>query len=141
MAFKSIFEHIRDNPDEPFLFHCTGMQVYQLFTYLIDLLFTAGKDRTGVLAALIMDAAGCDDEAIAKDYELTSIGLEPTRAATEAKFLSFPDFAGNVQAVRNTLGCRFVRSAMPSTFHINVSVCISTLQPRIHPCLLALLRR
>lgn len=36
-AFGVVLRHIRDNPDSPCLFHCT-----------------AGKDRTGVLAALLL---------------------------------------------------------------------------------------
>lgn len=36
-AFGVVFRHIRDKSDSPCLFHCT-----------------AGKDRTGVLAALLL---------------------------------------------------------------------------------------
>lgn len=36
----------------------------------------AGKDRTGVLAALILDLLGVCDEDIAADYALTSIGAD-----------------------------------------------------------------
>lgn len=67
-SFKAVFEHIRDHPDMPFLFHCT-----------------AGKDRTGVLAALILSVAGADLEAINRDYALTRIGIEPVRELLTAK--------------------------------------------------------
>lgn len=40
---------------------------------------TGGKDRTGVLAALILRLAGSSYEAITNDYCLTRIGLEPAR--------------------------------------------------------------
>ncbi|KAL4930974.1 tyrosine-protein phosphatase [Aspergillus undulatus] len=61
-VYKAVFEHIRDEPEKPFLFHCS-----------------AGKDRTGVLAALIHRLAGSSDEAIVHDFTLTRVGLEPGR--------------------------------------------------------------
>jgi len=66
-SYTTILEHIRDRPDEPFLIHCT-----------------AGKDRTGVLAAIILSLAGAPDEEIAKEYQLTEVGLgEWKRIMTE----------------------------------------------------------
>src|SRR2546421_8253250 len=61
-AFRQIFLHIRDNPSEPCLIHCT-----------------AGKDRTGVISALILSIAGVNDQEIAEEYALTTQGLEPMR--------------------------------------------------------------
>lgn len=66
-VFRKVFEHIRDRPRDPFLFHCSG-----------------GKDRTGVLAALILRLAGSSDEAIIHDYMLTRVGIEPARPALTA---------------------------------------------------------
>lgn len=66
-VFRKVFEHIRDRPGDPFLFHCSG-----------------GKDRTGVLAALILRLAGSSDEAIIHDYMLTRVGIEPARPALTA---------------------------------------------------------
>ncbi|KAL4887270.1 protein-tyrosine phosphatase-like protein [Aspergillus karnatakaensis] len=63
-SYTAVFEHIRDEPDKPFLFHCS-----------------AGKDRTGVLAALIHRLAGSPDEAIVHDFTLTRVGVEPGRKA------------------------------------------------------------
>lgn len=40
---------------------------------------SAGKDRTGVLAALIHRLAGSSDEAIIYDFTLTRVGIEPGR--------------------------------------------------------------
>ncbi|GES62767.1 protein-tyrosine phosphatase-like protein [Aspergillus terreus] len=65
--YKRVFEHIRDRPQEPFLFHCS-----------------AGKDRTGVLAALLLRVAGCADAAILHDYMLTRAGIEPARPRLSA---------------------------------------------------------
>lgn len=58
-AYKQVFEYIRDD-GRPFLFHCT-----------------AGKDRTGVLAMLILLLCGVDRHTIAREYELTAVGLKP----------------------------------------------------------------
>jgi protein-tyrosine phosphatase len=41
---------------------------------------TAGKDRTGVLSALLLAAAGVDADTIAEDYRLTDARIEPLRA-------------------------------------------------------------
>ena len=46
---------------------------------LINRLCLAGKDRTGVLAALILELAGASREFIAHDYALTRIGMEQAR--------------------------------------------------------------
>ncbi|OBT74149.1 hypothetical protein VF21_06278 [Pseudogymnoascus sp. 05NY08] len=61
-TFKAVFTHIRDQPKKPFLFHCT-----------------AGKDRSGVLAALILQLVGVPRDLIAHDYLLTRVGTEPAR--------------------------------------------------------------
>jgi protein-tyrosine phosphatase len=45
---------------------------------------TAGKDRTGVLAALVLGQLGVPDDAVAEDYALTEETVEATRAWLEA---------------------------------------------------------
>ncbi len=40
---------------------------------------TAGKDRTGVIVAIILSLLGLDDEAISTEYSLTDIGLANVR--------------------------------------------------------------
>ncbi|KAJ5164370.1 Protein-tyrosine/Dual-specificity phosphatase [Penicillium coprophilum] len=61
-CFTMIFQHIRDKPDDPFVAHCS-----------------AGKDRTGVLAALILLLVNQPHEDIINDYILTRVGLESAR--------------------------------------------------------------
>lgn len=39
----------------------------------------AGKDRTGIMAALIFDLVGAPNDVIVNEYALTRIGLEPHR--------------------------------------------------------------
>ncbi len=57
-AYRRIFEHLRDKPQEACLVHCT-----------------AGKDRTGLLIALVLQLVGVQTETIAEEYGLTDVGL------------------------------------------------------------------
>ncbi|KAK2769774.1 hypothetical protein FQN53_005916 [Emmonsiellopsis sp. PD_33] len=72
--YRAVFEHVRDFPEKPFLFHCT-----------------AGKDRTGMLAALILNLVGCPTDLIAKDYTLTRVGIEPVREVLTKDLLGSND--------------------------------------------------
>jgi protein-tyrosine phosphatase family protein len=69
-AYRQVFEHVRDKPKQPFLIHCAG-----------------GKDRTGVLVALMFRIAGVSDlNVVGKEYELTEAAypLEYRREFMEA---------------------------------------------------------
>lgn len=55
----------------------------------------AGKDRTGVAAAMVLGVCGVPDEAVADDYARTQVALEAIRAA------SHRDYPADVQAWRN----------------------------------------
>ncbi|KAL3305659.1 tyrosine phosphatase [Colletotrichum asianum] len=61
-TLKTVLEHVRDRPQEPFLFHCA-----------------LGRDRTGILSAFLLSLAGANAETIALDYMITRIGSEPVR--------------------------------------------------------------
>ncbi|WP_067568856.1 tyrosine-protein phosphatase [Nocardia acidivorans] len=54
----------------------------------------AGKDRTGVLAAILLDAVGVPPEAIAEDYVLTNERMPRVRDRLDA----LPSYAGLPQA-------------------------------------------
>lgn len=86
-SFKAVFEHIRDHPDRPFLFHCT-----------------AGKDRTGLMAALILGLADVPLEYINHDYALTRIGIEPVR-----EFMIHRLTAGNPKALEDLFTLEYTR--------------------------------
>lgn len=88
-SFRTILRHIRDHPDSGCIFHCT-----------------AGKDRTGILAALLLKLAGADDQTIAEDYALTRVGREPAREKIMARLQEEPLFASNNEAVLNMFSCR-----------------------------------
>ena len=57
--FSSLFGHLLES-DDPLVFHCT-----------------AGKDRTGFAAALILLALGVSQEDVMRDYMLTNQRLKP----------------------------------------------------------------
>ncbi|KAJ7129334.1 protein-tyrosine phosphatase-like protein [Mycena epipterygia] len=90
-AFGAILRHVRDRPNEGCLFHCT-----------------AGKDRTGVIAAILLKLAGVDNEAISNDYALTRIGREPARAMIIERLSKEPLFASNSEAALNMFTCRHI---------------------------------
>ncbi|CRG87644.1 hypothetical protein PISL3812_04664 [Talaromyces islandicus] len=71
-AYKVIFEHVRDQPEKPFLVHCT-----------------AGKDRTGVIVALLLLVAGVKEyDVVGDEYALTETAFDPKiRAALAGKAL------------------------------------------------------
>ncbi|KAG6066845.1 hypothetical protein E4U32_005212 [Claviceps aff. humidiphila group G2b] len=62
-AFQTIIRHLLAHPRQPILIHCT-----------------LGKDRTGIVFALLLSLAGVPDEAIATEYILSEQGLEPAGA-------------------------------------------------------------
>jgi protein-tyrosine phosphatase len=53
-AIRSVLAAVADPAPGPVLFHCS-----------------AGKDRTGVLTAILLSAVGVDDDAIAADYRVS----------------------------------------------------------------------
>lgn len=78
-AYRRIFDHILNcdiphdeegSRPEPLLFHCA-----------------AGKDRTGVFAALVMRLCGVADEVIAWEYSITERGLGPWKEVMMAHMM------------------------------------------------------
>ncbi|KAF8664378.1 hypothetical protein AX16_000749 [Volvariella volvacea WC 439] len=83
-TWGTILRHLRDNPTSPCLVHCTG-----------------GKDRTGVLAALLLLLLGVSDEDIIKDYSLTTFGLRPALPFLLVRFQKEPVFKDNLAGTMN----------------------------------------
>jgi protein tyrosine/serine phosphatase len=90
-AYRRIFEHVRDRPTEPFLLHCTG-----------------GKDRTGVIAALMLVIAGVTDpNVVAEEYALTELGFDPAvRKAYADAILKDPAVKGHRAGVERMLSAK-----------------------------------
>jgi protein-tyrosine phosphatase len=59
-TFRRVFEHLAEGEAYPFLFHCA-----------------AGKDRTGMVAALLLRTAGVADETVAADFALSDVHIQP----------------------------------------------------------------
>ncbi len=71
----TIYKHILDNTQEQVLRVLTTMLEEEAFPVLVHC--TAGKDRTGVITALMLDLVNVPDVAIAEDYALTGQYLAP----------------------------------------------------------------
>ncbi|KAI5306567.1 hypothetical protein KEM56_000262 [Ascosphaera pollenicola] len=86
-AYRVVFEHIRDRPDEPLLFHCMG-----------------GKDRTGCFGALCLRLAGVlNDEIIVQEYALTRQGLFRLNKLFMTMLQQSPAFAEKPEAAAKIL--------------------------------------
>lgn len=59
-AVRAVFESLAAPAARPVVFHCTG-----------------GKDRTGVVSALVLRALGVDDDDIVEDYSVSQAFLAP----------------------------------------------------------------
>jgi hypothetical protein len=58
-AFGTILRHVRDKPNSPFIFHCTGSFMLFLFILVVSQFLSAGKDRTGIIAAILLKVDRC----------------------------------------------------------------------------------
>lgn len=61
---------------------------------------TAGKDRTGVVCALILALAGVEDRLVAEEYALTAVGLEPFKDAIRQRLEKTPVFVKGDESAR-----------------------------------------
>jgi protein-tyrosine phosphatase len=68
---RMILERAVDAPARPLLFHCA-----------------AGKDRTGIVAAVLLGLLGVPDEQILDEYELTSTSFTPRRLEALAALMA-----------------------------------------------------
>jgi protein tyrosine/serine phosphatase len=89
-AYRTILLHLANEPEKPLIIHCT-----------------AGKDRTGVLCALILSLCGVDDETIANEYALTEIGLSTEwKKAVIAHLMENPALKGNETGAWNLISAK-----------------------------------
>ncbi|KAI9716388.1 MAG: hypothetical protein M1828_000377 [Chrysothrix sp. TS-e1954] len=80
-AYRRILLQVRDEPQRPFMIHCS-----------------AGKDRTGVIVAVMLSLLGVDDETIASEYELTETGMAAERDGIVGHLVEHPALEQNREA-------------------------------------------
>jgi protein-tyrosine phosphatase len=90
-AFGRLLTHLTDDEGLPALFHCA-----------------AGKDRTGIAAALLLSVLGVDEETVLDDYELSTLyrsaqRIEALRPTIEAAGVDVEDVRPFLSARRPVL--------------------------------------
>ncbi|KAK7731116.1 hypothetical protein SLS53_008835 [Cytospora paraplurivora] len=90
--FAVILRHLASptTPPAPLLAHCT-----------------AGKDRTGVLCALILSLCGVPDEAVAHEYSLTDLGLKERKEEFIAHLIQGPPLKDDRPAAERMVSSRW----------------------------------
>lgn len=89
-SYSTILRHLIDEPNSPFIIHCT-----------------AGKDRTGVICALILSLCGVDDDVISSEYALTEIGLpQEWKEAVIAHLMENPELRANPTGAWNLISAK-----------------------------------
>ncbi|KAK5108479.1 hypothetical protein LTR62_008297 [Meristemomyces frigidus] len=88
-AYGTIFRHLAQEKPSPCLIHCT-----------------AGKDRTGVLVALLLLQVGASEEEIADEYALTDLGLAEKKPEFIERLLQNPALQGNREGVMNMVSSK-----------------------------------
>lgn len=86
MPFGAILSHLATPDPSPLLIHCT-----------------AGKDRTGVICAIILSICGVDDETIAQEYSLTEAGLAGIREEIIANLMKNQALKGNTEGAKRMM--------------------------------------
>lgn len=83
-AYTRILKQLATPRIQPCLVHCT-----------------AGKDRTGVLVALLLMLVDVPKDAIAEEYSLTDLGLAELKPLFMERLLKNPALEGNRDGVKN----------------------------------------
>lgn len=83
-AYTKILKKLAKPDVQPCLIHCT-----------------AGKDRTGVLIALLLMLVEVSKEEIATEYSLTDLGLADLKPLFMERLLKHPALEGNRDGVKN----------------------------------------
>ena len=86
-----VFELLSNDDALPAVFHCT-----------------AGKDRTGIVAALLLDLLGVPDDVIAADYTLTERARERTTAWIEANEPVYAAYIAQFPAERRVVNAEMI---------------------------------
>jgi hypothetical protein len=87
--YNQILSHLASEQPTPLLVHCT-----------------AGKDRTGIICAIILALCGVDDDTIAKEYSLTEVGLGHRREHLIEHLMKSPALQGDREKATRMVGAR-----------------------------------
>ncbi|GAB7351509.1 hypothetical protein MBLNU459_g2152t1 [Dothideomycetes sp. NU459] len=88
-AYNVILSHLAQPDPQPCIVHCT-----------------AGKDRTGVLVALLYLLCDVPGQIIANEYSLTDKGLAHLKPLFKERLLQNPALAGNEEGVDNMISSK-----------------------------------
>ena len=88
-SYRKILLHIANEPFNPLIIHCT-----------------AGKDRTGVICALILSLCGVRDEIVAYEYSLTEIGLAKLKDTLIEHLVGGMALRGNRRGAENMISAK-----------------------------------
>lgn len=83
-AYTKILKQLAKPDVKPCLIHCT-----------------AGKDRTGVIVALLLMLVDVPKEAVAEEYALTDLGLADLKPLFQERLLKNPALRGDHEGVKN----------------------------------------
>ncbi|PNP52423.1 hypothetical protein THARTR1_07027 [Trichoderma harzianum] len=90
-AFATVLAYLSSDEwdaaaERPILVHCT-----------------AGKDRTGILCALILSLCNIPDEDVAREYGLTTEGLKDAKPSLVKRLMAMPAFEGDPDGAERML--------------------------------------
>ncbi|KAK0763706.1 hypothetical protein N5P37_003087 [Trichoderma harzianum] len=90
-AFATVLTYLSSDEwdasaERPILVHCT-----------------AGKDRTGILCALILSLCNVPDEDVAREYGLTTEGLKDAKPTLVKRLMAMPAFEGDPDGAERML--------------------------------------
>ncbi|KAE9365315.1 hypothetical protein N431DRAFT_387449 [Stipitochalara longipes BDJ] len=89
-SYRTILLHLANEPEKPLIVHCT-----------------AGKDRTGVLCALVLSLCGVDDDVIAYEYSLTDLGLSKEwKESVIGHLMDNPALKGDMEGAWNMISSK-----------------------------------
>ncbi|KAF4815135.1 Tyrosine-protein phosphatase [Colletotrichum tropicale] len=94
-----------DHPQDPFRTILSHLATSEIPTPLL-IHCTAGKDRTGVICALILSLCGVSDDVVAHEYSLTDIGLQDRKEELVNHLLATEAMKGNPEGARRMIGSR-----------------------------------
>ncbi|CAB5213855.1 uncharacterized protein OCT59_023346 [Rhizophagus irregularis] len=89
-AYYKIFKHILEYPTQPFVVHCT-----------------AGKDRTGIFAMLLLKLLGVNDDIISREYELTHVNSRVTDPKEIKLYIKLTNNYFDEEEIKETLSARY----------------------------------